>query len=151
MDSIFFIWSLIWSSSTEGKSSLPQTFPLVWDWWIISSTDWGEGIQYISLLHILLHQVSCPFHRWTWIFPQTYTLMYLSKPVLLSFMSLVRFNSSWAFAFLTSSLHIWRVFLYFSWVTCPWFYVLQASFHICVLLGTPCSCIQLCLLGCKSE
>lgn len=81
--------------------------------------------------------------------------MCLSKPFLLSFMSLVWFYSRWAFAFITPSLHTWRVFLYSSCVTCPWFYFLYISFYVCVLSGSPCSCIQtsscVCFISCKRE
>ena len=76
-----------------------------------------EGIQYLSLFHVLCNQVPALFSSGP-AFSLVFLLlhMYLQRPFL-SLISLARFNSTCALAFLSSTLHDQTMSLYSSLVT----------------------------------
>lgn len=97
---------------------------------MISTSSLREGVKYLGLFQVFCHQVLYPVQQH--IFS---SLPFADDvPVDTAFLSccpstsLIRFNPRCTWAFLTPSLHTQTVSLYSSWVTCPCFHLLCASF-----------------------
>ncbi|KAK4828298.1 hypothetical protein QYF61_024963, partial [Mycteria americana] len=83
-----------------------------------------EGIEYLSLFHVLCNQVPCPINGPTFSLVFLLSSMYLQKAFSLPLTSLARSSPTLALTFLTTSLHAWTASLYSSQVTCPCFHLL---------------------------
>ena len=107
-------WSLTWSSSAKGTSSLLHAaFPsALWDLGLLKashpSKDWGKGgFQYLSFFHALCNQVPVLLSSGPTLSIVFLLLpVYLQEPFFLSLTSLARFNFIWAIAF---PLHLWML------------------------------------------
>lgn len=97
----------------------------------LTTKDWDkEDIEYLGLFCLLCHQLPYPIRDLVHIFP---SLPFAAEAPEEAFVAALHvshhsFSFRWPSAYLTSSLHAWTMFLYSSWVICPFFYVLYASF-----------------------
>lgn len=124
----------MWTSSVEGKSSLLTSF-LISGPGIpeasLTTKGWDkEDIEYLGLFCLLCHQLPYTIPQLAHIFPNLPFAADAPEEafVVALHVSHHSFSSRWALAYLISSVHAWTMFLYSSWVICPFFYVLYTSF-----------------------
>lgn len=136
---------LTWFSFTEGKHEFFQIFPLAWEARDLSmsalavKTEAKQELSTSAFLHGLGCQVPHPIQQQSNVFLAFLLLLMHAQQLFLPFSSLTRFNSQWALAFLTLSLHTHC--LYIPCIICPCFHFLYASFCASVLSGGICSTI----------